>query len=194
MARTPDPSPRVKALIEEIDQFGAMLQSEARDLFGDSTLKRAKERWVEVRETCQGNVLYLSYGGRQVQGYAGGYRPPEVALVNNLAERQVAKGLEAKGLRLQQGQRKHTFEVLEDGHSFTFAARYTGFNFRAVRRLYQETVLEGDTPQLRVYVPAELIPGLAEDVAMKNRGSPLMIEPDSLLIEAIPPYYPRKRR
>lgn len=194
MPRTDAPSPRVRALIEDIALYGAMLQVEARDLYGDSTLKRAKERWVEVKETCQGNVLYLSHRGRQVQGYASAYSPPEEALVNNLAERQVAKVLEAEGMRLQQGPLKHTFDVLDNGHSFTFAARHTGFNFRSIRRLYRQTVLDGDTPQLRVYVPAELIPGLAEDVAMKNRGSPLWIEPDSLLIEAIPSYTPKRQR
>lgn len=194
MPRTNAPSPRVRALIEDIAMYGAMLQVEARDLYGDSTLKRAKERWVEVKETCQGNVLYLSHRGRQVRGYASAYSPPEEALVNNLAERQVVKVLEAEGLRLKQGQRKHTFDVLDDGQSFTFAARYTGFNFRAVRRLYQQTVLEGNTPQLRVYVPAELIHELTEDVAMKNRGSALIIEPNSLLIEAIPQYVSRKRK
>ncbi|WP_152544978.1 hypothetical protein [Deinococcus phoenicis] len=181
----------LERLIVDASEHKAILYDEAVRRYGADVVAAAlNKRYFLLCPTPQGNALCLAHKGRKRVGLRGGYHPSGGAVSNALALRHVILDLKEKGYEVEMIDRKSAIRARKGNEDFIAIARYTGYDYAAIRRVFESLVASGEAPQLRVYVGADKIGKLDDEVWPKTSGRLSITSENLKLLEV--PEYPRR--
>ena len=142
--------------VEEVNRFGAMLEEEAADLFGQAVITGAVEQRIcELRSTAVGQAVVLLFAGRRLAGLAGAFTPTDAAIANMLCLRDIGLRLEAAGFEIDLESRKRSLVYVKSKgrtkKSVLVLAQEKGYALEVLRRMYWQLVAEGEYDQIQLF-------------------------------------------
>lgn len=185
------------ALLLDIREWGVILREDAERRY---TARIVSELigtdFLRTFDGALGPTLYLSLKGRRRVGFIGRYEPEMSAVLNQLAVRDARAVMEQEEYTdlTPRVVGKYMFtaaRVKGPYHRFyAVAARYTGFDFRAIRLLYRRLFVDSPESQrlsgLFVFVPPEDVAVLEQVVEPQQAHRPFLVPRRILRIRALP--------
>ena len=186
------------ALLLDLREWGVMLRQDGEGRYGARVVSDLiGGDFLALHDTPLGPALVLGAKGRRRVGFVGRYSPDTGAVLNQLAvwdARAQFEGGEGFTHITPRLHGKYMFTVTRERgtyrRTYAVAARYTSFDFRAVRLLYRRLFV--DEPEeplpsgLLVFIPPEDVEDLRAEVAPKKVHRPFLVPRRVLRILALP--------
>ena len=116
--------------------------------FGDTYLAAKKAGYLYTLTTTEGDLIYLSYSGRQQLGLANNHMPPPWQAQTHYYRRRIIRHLAIQGYS---GTSWYAKNLLSFSNYGLVAAKHNGYTARSVRRILKQLRV---TPyHLHIYTP-----------------------------------------
>jgi hypothetical protein len=139
-------------LAQEVKRFGALLKTEALELFDPAFIEGAKQRKVcGEHETELGTVIYLLHRGRTLVGMTGVFTPTNRSLMDAICLRSIGKSIAKSGQSIDLTTRRRSLIYVKDTKRILVLAQYQGYTLLAIRRLYKKLIETNQYNELHVY-------------------------------------------